>query len=231
MGIIETLALSMGAAWASGINLYATVLTLGLMNAAGLITLPPDLQVLSSPVVLIAAGLMYAIEFFADKIPGVDSGWDAIHTFIRIPAGAVLAAGGMADVSVELGLAAALVGGGLSAASHATKAGMRVLINASPEPFTNIGASLAEDVTVVASVWTAVKYPAVYLAALALAIAVMIWVLPKLWRAIHGLFAKIFGRNAGTGGRRTVHAEVITEPPPPDGRGVAVRRNRTPGAV
>ncbi len=182
--VTSTIALSMGTAWASGINLYATVFMLGYLNLTGDIMLPPHLQVLSNPLVLAAAALMYCVEFFADKIPGVDTGWDTIHTFIRIPAGAVLAAQAVGDISPAAELAAALLGGALAATTHATKAGSRILINASPEPFTNWGASLSEDLLVIGGLWTALHYPLLFLAALMVFILLMVWALPRLWRAI-----------------------------------------------
>ena len=146
---IKAIALMLGAAWAAGINLYAAVLVLGLLGNAGYAELPPALQVLQDPLVIGVAGIMYFIEFFADKTPGVDSGWDAIHTFIRIPAGAVLAAGAAQafEVNQALELAAALVGGGVAATSHFTKAGSRLMINTSPEPVTNWAASLNRNST------------------------------------------------------------------------------------
>lgn len=189
--IANVLALSMGAAWASGLNLYATLLVLGFMANSGYLQLPPELQVVADPLVMAAAGLMYFIEFFADKTPGVDTGWDTIHTFIRIPAGAMLAAGAVGEVGPAAQLAAAIVGGGLAAATHATKAGGRVLINTSPEPVTNWTASFAEDIAVVAGLWTALNHPWWFLALLVLFIALMIWLLPRLWRGIRALFRRI----------------------------------------
>ncbi len=191
MGITETIALSMGAAWASGINLYATLLVLGFMGANGYVDLPPDLQILTDPLVMIAAGFMYAVEFFADKTPGVDTGWDAIHTFIRIPAGALLAAGAVAHVGPAAQLAAAIVGGTLAAGTHATKAGSRVLINTSPEPFSNWLASVGEDVAVVVGLWTALHHPWLFLALLVAFVIFAIWFLPRLWRAIKWVFARL----------------------------------------
>ncbi len=196
---VQTLALTAGAAWGSGINLYATVLVLGYLGMTGDIMLPPELQMLTHPLVLAAAAVMYCIEFFADKIPGVDTGWDALHTFIRIPAGAVLAAGAVGDVSAPVELAALLAGGSLAAGSHALKAGSRVLINTSPEPFTNWTASVSEDVAVVAGLWAALHYPWFFLAALLAFVLLGIWLLPKLWRAIVKVFAFI-GRLFGGGG-------------------------------
>ncbi|MGZ4991105.1 MAG: DUF4126 domain-containing protein, partial [Methylobacter sp.] len=116
--ISTTLALSMGLAWASGINLYATLFVLGYLANTGNIALPPDLQIVANPMVMGAAGLMYFVEFFADKVPGVDTGWDALHTFIRIPAGAMLAAGAIGDLNPAVELAAAIMGGSLAAGSH-----------------------------------------------------------------------------------------------------------------
>lgn len=181
----------MGLAWASGINLYATLLTLGFLANSGNVELPPDLQIVANPVVMVAAGMMYFIEFFADKTPGVDTGWDAIHTFIRIPAGAMLAAGAVGELNPAVELAAAIVGGSLAAGSHATKAGSRVLINTSPEPFSNWFASFGEDIAVIGGVWACINHPFVFLIALFFFILMMIWLLPRLWMAIKTVFRKI----------------------------------------
>lgn len=190
-GIIATLALTMGASWASGINLYAVLLVLGFGGATGHIDLPPDLQILENPLVIAAAGFMYAVEFFADKVPGVDTSWDALHTFIRIPAGALLAAGAVGDVSPVMELAAAIVGGSLATTSHATKAGTRMLINTSPEPVSNWGASIGEDLLVLGGLWTALNHPVLFLVLLAVFILLAIWLLPKLWRLIKAILRKI----------------------------------------
>jgi hypothetical protein len=199
--ISATLALTMGVGWASGINLYATLLTLGILAQTGNVQLPPDLQILGNPLVIGAAGLMYAIEFFADKIPGVDSVWDGIHTFIRIPAGAILAAGAVGDVTPALGLAAAVLGGGLATSTHATKAGSRVLINTSPEPFSNWAASIGEDITVISGMWLCLQHPFFFLIGLAIFIGLMIWLLPKIWKGIKKVFqfiSNLFGSNQST---------------------------------
>ena len=189
--IVSTLSLAMGAAWGSGINLYATILALGMMGTTGNIVLPSTLHILMDPLVMGAAGLMYCVEFFADKVPGVDTGWDTLHTFIRIPAGVVLAAGAVGELNPAVALAAAIVGGGMAAGSHATKAGGRVIINTSPEPFTNWTASIAEDVAVIAGIWTALHHPWVFLACLALFILVMVWLLPRIWKGIKKIVALI----------------------------------------
>jgi hypothetical protein len=193
METVEIIALMMGAAWASGINLYATLLVLGWMGSTGQTTLPPDLMVLTEPSVMFAAGTMYFIEFFADKIPGVDTGWDAIHTFVRIPAGAILAAGAAQglDIGQSAELVALILGGGLAATSHATKAGSRALINTSPEPFTNWTASIGEDIAVIGAMWAALNHPWWFLAALVLFLALAIWLLPKIWRALKAIVRKI----------------------------------------
>ncbi|MCI0655350.1 MAG: DUF4126 domain-containing protein, partial [Methylococcaceae bacterium] len=199
--ITTTIALTMGVAWASGINLYATLLMLGVLANTGNIDLPPGLEIVANPLVLIAAGLMYFVEFFADKTPGVDTGWDAIHTFIRIPAGALLAAGAVGEVGQAAQLAAALVGGSLSAGTHATKAGTRVLINTSPEPFSNWLASISEDVAVIAGLWAALYHPVVFLILLILFILGCIWLLPKLWKGIKKVFhflGGLFGKKDQT---------------------------------
>ncbi|MGZ8136871.1 MAG: DUF4126 domain-containing protein [Methylococcaceae bacterium] len=186
--ITTTLALTMGLAWASGINLYATLLTLGYLANTGNINLPPDLQIIANPLVMGAAGIMYFIEFFADKTPGVDTGWDAIQTFIRIPAGAMLAAGSIGELNPAVEIAAAILGGSLAAGTHATKAGSRVLINTSPEPFSNWFASVSEDVAVIAGVWACINHPALFLGLLALFILFMIWWLPKIWTGVKKVF-------------------------------------------
>lgn len=179
---VQIIALTMGTAWASGINLYAAILVLGFMGFTGNMALPQSLEILSNPYVMGAAGFMYVMEFVADKIPGIDSGWDAIHTFIRIPAGALLAAGAVGQVDPALSLAAAIIGGSLTAATHVTKAGSRAAINTSPEPVTNWAASIMEDVAVVAGLWAALKHPWVFLMLLLVFIIWMIWLLPKVWR-------------------------------------------------
>lgn len=193
METIELISLTLGVAWAAGINLYAAILVLGYLSITGDMTLPPGLEVLSNPLVLAAAGFMYIVEFFADKTPGVDTGWDVLHTFIRIPAGAILAAG-MAegfDVSQAAEFAALLVGGGLAATSHFTKAGTRVLINTSPEPFSNWTASVTEDVVVIGGLWASLNYPWLFVAFLVLSLLLLIWLMPKLIRALKRIFRAI----------------------------------------
>tara|TARA_R110002167_G_scaffold82282_3_gene224541 strand:- start:1888 stop:2631 length:744 start_codon:yes stop_codon:yes gene_type:complete len=186
--IIATLALTLGVGWASGINLYATLLMLGVLSNMGHMTLPPELAVVGDPLVLTAAALMYAVEFFADKIPGVDTGWDTLHTFIRIPAGAALAVAAVGDVNIAVEVAAALVGGGLATGSHALKAGSRVMINTSPEPFSNWGASIGEDLLVIGGVWTALNHPYWFIGLLVMFLVLLAWLLPKIIRGIRRVF-------------------------------------------
>jgi hypothetical protein len=194
--IIHTISMAMGASWASGLNLYATLLVLGLGQNMGALVLPPDLLILSDPLVIMAAGLMYAVEFFADKVPGVDTAWDSIHTFIRIPAGALLAFGMTGDVNAPAALAAAIVGGAIAAGTHAAKAGARVMINASPEPFSNWTASVLEDVLAVTGLWTAFNHPYVFTLLLILFIFFIFWFLPKTWKGIKKVFG-FMGRLLG----------------------------------
>jgi len=189
--LTQTLALSLGAGWASGINLYATILVLGFLGATGRMVLPEGMEVLADPLVMFAAGFMYLVEFFTDKVPGVDTAWDTLHTFIRIPAGAILAASAVGDVGPGAELAAAILGGGMAAASHATKAGTRVLINTSPEPFTNWTASIAEDFAVVGGLLVALNNPVVFLVLLAVFLLLLVWLLPKLWRGIKRVFGAV----------------------------------------
>lgn len=209
--IVTLIALTLGVGWASGINLYAAVLTLGVLGATGGINLPPDLQVLASPLVIAAAGLMYFTEFFTDKIPGVDSGWDTLHTFIRIPAGALLAAGMVGDVGPAFQIAAGLVGGGMAFGAHATKMGTRLLVNTSPEPVSNWTLSLAEDVAVFGGLLATIHCPWIMLGVSLTLLALMIWLVPKLWRAIAALFRTI---KAKLSGRRPVaNVEPVTPQP------------------
>ncbi|TXI23006.1 MAG: DUF4126 domain-containing protein [Nitrosomonas sp.] len=198
--LITSLALTMGASWASGINLYAVLLVLGIGSATNNIQLPTELSVLENPFVIGAAGIMYTIEFFMDKIPGLDSVWDSIHTFIRIPAGALLAVGTVGDVTPALEIAAGILGGSVAATSHATKAGTRLMLNTSPEPVSNWTASISGDFLVLGGLWTALNHPIFFLILFIGFIGFSIWFLPKLWRFIKILLQKIgtfFGLRSG----------------------------------
>jgi len=201
---IQSIALAAGLAWASGLRLYVVLFLVGIAGWFGWILLPTHLEVLANPLVLGTSGTLAVAEFFADKVPGFDSLWDAIHTFIRIPAGALLAAGsvgGLGPDSLPLMIAAGLVGGTITAGSHFTKAGSRVAINHSPEPFSNWVASLFEDFAAPGIVWLAIVAPVILLAALLFACLVALWLLPKLWRWIGSIFRRIAGWGAGVPGR------------------------------
>lgn len=191
--LMATLALTTGASWASGINLYAVLLVLGVGAATGNVTLPNELAILADPWIIGAAAIMYLVEFFTDKIPGFDSVWDAMHTFVRIPTGALLAAGAVGDVSTGMEIAAGILGGGAAATSHATKAGTRLMLNTSPEPVTNWTASVSEDLLVLGGLWTALNHPLIFLGLFVVFIALAIWLLPKLWRLIKLLWQKLPG--------------------------------------
>ncbi len=186
--LITTLALTMGTAWAAGINLYATIAVLGVLGVTGNVVLPEQLLILQDPMVMGAAALMYMVEFFADKTPGLDTGWDAIHSFIRIPAGVMLAAGAVGEVNPSLVIASGILGGGIAATSHTIKAGTRVLINTSPEPVSNWTASIVEDVAVIGGIWTMLHYPLAFLVFFVAFILLSIWLLPKIWTGVKTVF-------------------------------------------
>lgn len=184
-----SLALITGLGWTSGIRFYAVLFLLGILHRSGLHMLPASLETLAHPWVIAISGLLCITEFLADKIPGVDSLWDAVHTFIRIPGGALLASAAVIDSDPGLALAAGLLGGTVAAGAHFTKAGSRALINLSPEPFSNWAASLTEDVAAVAALWTLLKYPLVFLGLLALFMLMAAWLLPRLWRGLRQLIS------------------------------------------
>jgi len=208
--VVNTIALSAGTAWASGINLYATILALGVLGGAGYMDLPASLEVLSHPLVLGAAGLMYVLEFFADKIRGFYTLLDFFHTFLFIPAGAVLAASALGDVSGPIVVAAGIIGGSIAASSHAAKTAVRAGLNVSPEPFTGWSASIMKDVVTFGSLWAVLNHPVVFLFLFVLFIAILVWMMPKIIRilkkAIGLILAKIRGESReqeplrGTGG-------------------------------
>jgi flagellar biosynthesis protein FliQ len=193
MNFISTLAVSMGASWVSGINLYATVATLGLLSRFAHLKLPGDLDVVTNWWVIGVALFLFVIEFIADKIQLVDSVWDIIHTFIRIPAGAVLAATAFGDFDKSVQVIALLLGGGLALSSHGTKAAARALINASPEPVSNIVVSLSEDILAVVTVVAAVFLPVVVFLIIAAGLIFSFWLLPRVIRFFRKVFQSIRG--------------------------------------
>ena len=200
MDQLASITLALALAWASGIRLYAVLFLIGLTGYFHWFdwSAPKSFELLTHPLVLGTTGFMLFVEFFADKIPAVDTIWDAIHTFIRIPAGALLAAGviGAAD-GPAWALAAALLGGTITAGTHFMKAGGRAAINTSPEPVSNWAASFAEDAAVLGGLWLAIQYPVAFLILLVLFILLMIWLLPKLYRFIRAIFARTAGILTG----------------------------------
>jgi hypothetical protein len=201
MNLVQILGLALGSAWTSGINLYATVAVLGLLQHYGLARLPGGLQALDNWWVIGVALGLYAVEFFADKVPYVDTVWDAVHTFIRVPAGAALAAAATSDVSPAVQVVALLVGGGLALSTHGTKATVRAAANVSPEPFTNWALSLAEDVVAVGAVVLSVLHPVVIIFVIAVFLVFFAWLLPKVLRRLRrmGRAARDFFRGRGVG--------------------------------
>jgi Domain of unknown function (DUF4126) len=191
MDNLQSIALAAGLGWASGIRLYAVLFIVGLVDKMGWASLPQSMHVLSHPLVMGATGFMLFVEFFADKIPGLDTIWDAVHTFIRIPAGAALAASMAGADSTVMTLVAGILGGAMATGSHVTKAGSRALINTSPEPVSNWTASLTEDALVVGGLWAMFTNPVIFLIGLGIFIILAIWLLPKLWRALKSIFSRI----------------------------------------
>ena len=191
MEMIQNLALAGGLSWASGLRLYLTVFAVGLLAKFHYIHLPAALDILSNPIVLGIAGALAVIEFLADKIPYVDSAWDSIQTFIRIPAGALLAMGAINSHDPVIATVTALLGGSLAGATHATKAGSRALINTSPEPVSNVAASLTEESLLLTGGWLVFAHPAVFIGLLCGFIIMMFWLLPKLWRGIKTVLGNV----------------------------------------
>ncbi len=191
MDAITSFALASGLSWASGLRLYLTVFFIGLLSKYSYIHLPESLHILSNPVVIGVAGLLAVIEFLADKIPYVDSAWDSIQTFVRVPAGALLAMGAINSIDPVIASVAALLGGSLTAMTHATKAGSRAIINTSPEPFSNITTSFGEEGLVLGGGWLALMHPMVFIGVLIFFVFVMLWLLPKLWRGIQSILGNI----------------------------------------
>jgi len=196
--LLQAIALASVLAWASGIRLYLVVFVAGLAGRYGYLDLPEHLNVLTHTYVLVAAGVLLAMEFLADKVPGLDSAWDAVHTFIRIPAGALLAAGAVGGEDLTaLTIAAGLLGGTITAGTHFTKAGGRAVINTSPEPFSNWVASFTEDALVLGGVWLAVQYPVPFLIALAAFLALAAWFLVAFARFVRARFARFTPSASG----------------------------------
>jgi len=193
---LPELAMSAAMAWGAGLRLYLVVFVVGMLGKFGYVPLPETLKILTNPLVLGAAGFMSFIEFFADKIPWLDSLWDAVHTFLRIPAGAALAAGMLGDSGEGVALAAAIIGGTLTAGTHFGKAGTRAAVNTSPEPFTNIGVSIAEDAAVAGGLALAITHPLLFLALLAVVIAALVYLIRFILRGLHIAIARMTFRRS-----------------------------------
>jgi hypothetical protein len=213
MDNLQAIAMAAGLGWASGIRLYAVLFIVGLVDKMGWATLPQSMHVLSHPLVMGATGFMLFIEFFADKIPGLDTIWDAVHTFIRIPAGAALAASMAGADSTVMTLVAGILGGAMATGSHVTKAGSRALINTSPEPVSNWTASLTEDALVIGGLWAMFTNPVIFLIGLGIFIILAIWLLPKLWRALKSIFTRInHAFDGGTAAHNHARHEADRKP-------------------
>lgn len=191
MNLLSTLAIAMGAGWVSGINLYAAVATLGLLGRFAHLKLPGELDVLTHWWIIGLAIALYLIEFVADKVPYVDNIWDAIHTFIRVPAGAVLAATAFGDFDRGVQVAAFLLGGGLALSAHGTKAGARAAINLSPEPASNIVVSLAEDVIAVGSVLLSIFAPMVLIVLIGIFLTISFFMLRRIVNAMRAMMLRL----------------------------------------
>lgn len=191
MSLIQIIGLGLGAAWTSGINLYATVAVLGLLQHYQLAKLPGELSVLDNWIIIGLALFLYLVEFVADKVPYVDSVWDAIHTFIRVPAGAVIALAAVWDLSPSIQIVAFLLGGSLALATHGTKAAARATANVSPEPFSNWTLSLVEDVFAIGATVLAVLHPVVILVVILIFLLILAWIIPKVWSRIRKSFAAL----------------------------------------
>ncbi|MBP6692322.1 MAG: DUF4126 domain-containing protein [Xanthomonadales bacterium] len=199
MDLIPQLALAAGLAWGAGLRLYAVVFLAGIAGRMGWIELPGSLAYLGNDGVLWVAGAFLLLEFLADKIPMVDSAWDALQTFIRIPGAMVLAWGALGEQGEALQFAAALLGGSIAGVTHLGKAGTRAIINHSPEPFSNGIASFFEDGLVIGGLWLAMTHPWVFLVLLALFLALLVWLIPKLWRAFAASLRRLRRQRVAAG--------------------------------
>ncbi|MDO8459036.1 MAG: DUF4126 domain-containing protein [Burkholderiaceae bacterium] len=197
LDMAQLLALAAAMGWASGLRLYLVVFVTGLAGSLGWIPLPAGLHVLQHPAMLAGSGFMLFVEFFADKIPGVDSLWDIVHSVIRVPAGAALAAGVFGADSATMGTVAGMMGGALAATSFATKASARAAVNTSPEPFTNIAVSLAEDGAVMGAMWLATNHPVAFGITLAITLVLSVWLLVVLVKYLKAIARRLRGWFGG----------------------------------
>lgn len=198
MDILQSVALAGGMAWASGMRLYAVLFLAGALSYLGYLDLPASLSILENPWIMGLSGVLCLIEFLADKIAVVDSLWDGVQGFIRIPAGALLAALALGEHDPVLMVAVGMLGGALTAGTHFAKSGSRAMINASPEPFSNIAVSFGEDALVASGLWAAIFHPQLFVILLALFVLLLIWLLPKVYRAVRSALGGLLpGRNRG----------------------------------
>ena len=202
MVALPSVALAGVMSWASGFRLYAALFIAGMLARFHVVVLPAKLAILAHTPVLIATGALLVVEFLVDKIPAVDSVWDSVQTFVRVPLGALLAWGVFADAPPETQAVAAILGGALAAGTHVAKAGTRAVVNTSPEPLSNWGLSFSEDGLLLLGLWLAFKHPAVFVALLVLFVLLLVWLIPKLWRGLMALrrgFRRLFARDMERG--------------------------------
>ena len=185
----EIVAIAAGASFAAGLNVYATVATLGLLGRSGVVQLPPALHLLQGWPVIAVAGALFVIEFFADKIPAFDLIWNALHTFVRVPVAALLTYGATAQLSPQAQIAAAVAGGLIALAAHGGKMAARAAVTPSPEPFSNMALSLGEDTVAIGLTWFATRHPYIAAAIVALALVVIVALMRWVWRAMKRLFS------------------------------------------
>ena len=195
MDILQSVALAGGMAWASGMRLYAVLFLAGALSHLGYLSLPSSLSILENPWIMGLSAVLCLIEFLADKIAVIDSLWDGVQGFIRIPAGALLAALALGGHDPVLSVAAGLLGGAVTAGTHLAKSGSRAMINTSPEPFSNIAASFGEDALVASGLWAAIFHPLIFLILLVFFIILLIWLLPKVYRGVRSVLGGLFGRT------------------------------------
>jgi len=198
MELLNSIGVLFGSSWASGVNLYLTVAGLGIAQRFNWIDLPGNMEVISNPLIILLAIVLYGVEFFADKIPFVDSAWDSVHTFVRPLGGAALGYMAMANSGPVAQTAVALVSGSIAMDSHLTKATARVAINTSPEPVTNSVASVTEDVSVAGVLFLIVKHPIIAAIAVVLFILFSIWFLKKMFRFLRKVLQFFSGRKEVT---------------------------------
>ena len=185
----QIVAIAAGASFAAGLNVYATVATLGLLGRAGVVQLPPALHLLQGWPVIAVAGALFVIEFFADKIPAFDLIWNALHTFVRVPIAALLTYGATAQLSPQTQIAAAVAGGLIALAAHGGKMAARAAVTPSPEPFSNMALSLGEDTIAIGLTWFATRHPYIAAAMVGLALVVIVLLMRWVLRAMKRLFS------------------------------------------